>query len=85
MENYQELTNKQIQFSEIETKILQMIAQGKSVEEMAAILNINESKVETMRITMIQKVKAKNNYGMVAYGFYTGILQPQDIDFPIIH
>ncbi|MFI5172697.1 MAG: response regulator transcription factor, partial [Chitinophagales bacterium] len=61
-----ELT-RPIAFSDRETQILYLIAQGKTTREIADDLFLSANTVETHRKRMIKRVRAKNIFGVFNY------------------
>ena len=66
-----------VAFSERETQILQLIAQGKTSREIADELYISLNTVDTYRKRMIKRVRANNIFGVFHYTFRLGILSPE--------
>ncbi|MBC8045571.1 MAG: helix-turn-helix transcriptional regulator [Fimbriimonadaceae bacterium] len=72
-------TVQPIVFSKRETEVLKLIAQGKTSKEIAVELLLSIETIESHRKRMIKKVQTKNVYGVMAYGFFAGILKPEDV------
>jgi DNA-binding NarL/FixJ family response regulator len=65
-ENNQELTHRQ-------RKILQLLVEGSSAEEVANLLNISRRTVKFHKYTLMSKLKLKTNCGLVRYAIKRGI------------
>ena len=63
-------------FSDREKQILEMIAQGMTSREIADVLGLSENTVESHRKRMINRVAAKNIFGVFHYTISRGILEP---------
>jgi DNA-binding NarL/FixJ family response regulator len=57
-----------------EKKILPLIAQGKSSEEMAELLSLKKNTIESYRKDLIEKFKVSNSSELVDYAHRTGLL-----------
>jgi len=62
--------------TEREREILQLLAEGKSNKEAAAILNLSPYTVETHRTNMMQKLGLHNTAEIVLYAVRKGIITP---------
>ena len=58
----------QVNFNEKEIKILQLLAQDKTTEEISKIIFLSPRTIETIRQNMKQKVGAKTIAGLIMYG-----------------
>ncbi len=74
--NYPSGLHSPVAFTERETQILQLIAQGKTSREIADELYISLNTVDTYRKRMIKRVRANNIFGVFHYTFRLGILSP---------
>lgn len=57
-----------------EKKILPLIAQGRSSEEMAELLSLKKNTIESYRKDLIEKFKVSNSSELVDYAHRTGLL-----------
>ena len=57
-----------INFNEKEIKILQLLAQDKTTEEISKIIFLSPRTIETIRQNMKSKVGAKTIAGLIMYG-----------------
>lgn len=71
-------------FSDREKQILEMIAQGMTSREIADVLGLSENTVETHRKRMINRVEAKNIFGVFHYTISRGILEPSVFGDPYL-
>ncbi|MDP9113254.1 MAG: response regulator transcription factor [Acidobacteriota bacterium] len=62
--------------TEREREILQLLAEGKSNKEAAAVLNLSPYTVETHRTNMMQKLGVHNTAEIVLYAVRKGIITP---------
>jgi two-component system response regulator NreC len=62
--------------TEREREILQLLAEGKSNKEAAAVLNLSPYTVETHRTNMMQKLGLHNTAEIVLYAVRKGIITP---------
>lgn len=62
--------------TEREREILQLLAEGKSNKEAAAVLNLSPYTVETHRANLMQKLGLHNTAGIVLYAVRKGIITP---------
>lgn len=62
--------------TEREREILQLLAEGKSNKEAAAVLNVSPYTVETHRTNMMQKLNLHNTAEIVLYAVRKGIIRP---------
>ncbi|MFZ4056909.1 MAG: response regulator [Ferruginibacter sp.] len=68
-------TTTPIQFSEKEVKILQLLAQDKTTEEISKIIFLSPRTIETIRQNMKTKVNAKTIGGLIMYGMRNKIIE----------
>ena len=61
-------TNVPVNFNEKEIKILQLLAQDKTTEEISKIIFLSPRTIETIRQNMKTKVGAKTIAGLIMYG-----------------
>ena len=59
-----------------EREVLQLIAEGKSIKEIALVLCISAKTVETHRRRMVDKLDIRETAGLVRYAIRQGIIQP---------
>ncbi|HMV08760.1 MAG TPA: response regulator transcription factor [Cyclobacteriaceae bacterium] len=57
-----------------EKRILPLIAEGRSSEEIAGILNLKKNTVESYRKDLIEKFKVKNSSELINFAHRTGLL-----------
>jgi len=62
--------------TEREREVLQLLAEGKSNKEAAAVLNLSPYTVETHRTNMMQKLGLHNTAEIVLYAVRKGIITP---------
>jgi DNA-binding NarL/FixJ family response regulator len=62
--------------TEREREVLQLLAEGKSNKEAAAILNVSPYTVETHRTNLMQKLGLHNTAEIVLYAVRKGIITP---------
>jgi DNA-binding CsgD family transcriptional regulator len=60
--------NAPISFNEKEIKILQLLAEDKTTEEISKIIFLSPRTIETIRQSMKTKVNAKTIGGLIVYG-----------------
>lgn len=78
--------NKQNEvFTKKEKEILTCILQGMNASEMAEELSISPEKLTTYRRQMIRKANEQITFGTMAYGFFAGISQQDDMDISFIY
>ncbi|MGZ4056054.1 MAG: response regulator transcription factor [Bacteroidia bacterium] len=61
--------------SDQELQIIKLIASGKSISEIAEMLVENELAIKNSRSLLLQKMKIKNNAGLVLYAINEGIVE----------
>ncbi|MEO6219854.1 MAG: response regulator transcription factor [Ginsengibacter sp.] len=64
-----------ITFSEKELKILQLLAEDKTTEDISKIIFLSPRTIETIRQTMKNKVGAKTIGGLITYGMRNKIIE----------
>lgn len=80
------LDNKQNEvFTKKEQEILTCILQGMNAYEIAEELSISPEKLTTYRRQMIRKANEQITFGTMAYGFFAGVSQPDDMDISFIY
>ena len=62
-------------FSDQELQIIKLIASGKSISEIAETLVESELAIKNSRSLLLQKMKIKNNVGLVLYAINEGIVE----------
>ncbi len=62
--------------SEREREVLQLLAEGKSNKEAAAVLNLSPYTIETHRGNLMQKIGVHNTAEIVLYAVRKGIIKP---------
>jgi len=62
--------------SDREREVLQMIAEGRSNKEVASLLNISLTTVETHRAHILQKLDLRDRVQAVIYAYETGLASP---------
>ena len=68
-------TSAPITFSEKELKILQLLAEDKTTEEISKIIFLSPRTIETIRQNMKNKVGAKTIGGLITYGMRNKIIE----------
>ena len=68
-------TNIAIQFSEKEIKILQLLAEDKTTEEISKVVFLSPRTIETIRQNMKTKVDAKTIGGLIMYGMRNKLIE----------
>ncbi|UEG48942.1 response regulator transcription factor [Ferruginibacter lapsinanis] len=68
-------TTQAINFNEKEIKILQLLAQDKTTEEISKIIFLSPRTIETIRQTMKNKVNAKTIGGLIMYGMRNKLIE----------
>jgi DNA-binding NarL/FixJ family response regulator len=58
-------------------EILQMIAEGKALKEIARLLNLSVKTVETHRTMLMDRLNIHDNAGLVKYAMRTGMISPE--------
>jgi len=59
-----------------EREVLQLIAEGKTTKEIAAILGVSPKTVETHRMRLMDKLDIHETAGLVRYAIRRGVIQP---------
>jgi DNA-binding NarL/FixJ family response regulator len=59
-----------------ERQVLQLIAEGKTTKETAAVLDVSVKTAETHRTNLMEKLDIHSTAGLVRYAIRRGILQP---------
>ena len=59
-----------------ERQVLQLIAEGKTTKEAAAVLDVSVKTAETHRTNLMEKLDIHSTAGLVRYAIRRGILQP---------
>ncbi|HEV8337009.1 MAG TPA: response regulator transcription factor [Candidatus Polarisedimenticolia bacterium] len=59
-----------------EREVLQLIAEGKTIKEIAAILGISAKTIETHRMRLMDKLDIHDTAGLVRYAIRRGVIQP---------
>ncbi len=68
-------SNMPVQFSEKEIKILQLLAEDKTTEEISKVVFLSPRTIETIRQTMKNKVNAKTIGGLIMYAMRNKIIE----------
>jgi DNA-binding CsgD family transcriptional regulator len=68
-------SNTPVNFNEKELKILKLLAEDKTTEEISKIIFLSPRTIETIRQNMKQKVGAKTIAGLVMYGMRNKLLE----------
>lgn len=68
-------SNIPIQFNEKEIKILQLLAEDKTTEEISKIIFLSPRTIETIRQNMKTKVDAKTIGGLIMYGMRNKLIE----------
>src|SRR6185369_9105446 len=68
-------TNTPIHFNEKELKILQLLAEDKTTEEISKIIFLSPRTIETIRQNMKTKVDAKTIGGLIMYGMRNKLIE----------
>ena len=68
-------TGTPIQFNEKEIKILQLLAEDKTTEEISKIIFLSPRTIETIRQNMKTKVNAKTIGGLIMYGMRNKLIE----------
>ena len=55
-------------------EILQMIAEGKALKDIARLLNLSVKTVETHRTMLMDRLNIHDNAGLVKYAMRTGMI-----------
>jgi len=67
--------NLSIQFNEKEIKILQLLAEDKTTEEISKVIFLSPRTIETIRQNMKSKVNAKTIGGLIMYGMRNKLIE----------
>jgi len=59
-----------------EREVLQLIAEGKTIKEIAGILGISAKTIETHRMRLMDKLDIHDTAGLVRYAIRRGVIQP---------
>jgi two-component system response regulator NreC len=59
-----------------ERQVLQLIAEGKTTKEAAAVLDVSVKTAETHRTNLMEKLDIHSTAGLVRYAIRRGLLQP---------
>jgi len=59
-----------------EREVLQLIAEGKTTKEIAAVLGVSPKTVETHRMRLMDKLDIHETAGLVRYAIRRGVIQP---------
>jgi DNA-binding NarL/FixJ family response regulator len=59
-----------------EREVLQLLAEGKSMKEVAAVLNISPRTVEFHKYRLMERLGVKTNAELVQYAVRTGLIRP---------
>jgi DNA-binding CsgD family transcriptional regulator len=59
-----------------ERQVLQLIAEGKTTKETAAVLEVSVKTAETHRTNLMEKLDIHSTAGLVRYAIRRGLLQP---------
>lgn len=59
-----------------ERQVLQLVAEGKTTKEIAAVLNISVKTAESHRASIMQKLEIHDTAGLVRYAIRHGLIQP---------
>ena len=68
-------TNIAIHFNEKEIKILQLLAEDKTTEEISKVIFLSPRTIETIRQNMKSKVNAKTIGGLLMYGMRNKLIE----------
>jgi DNA-binding CsgD family transcriptional regulator len=68
-------TNIPVTFNEKEIKILQLLAEDKTTEEISKIIFLSPRTIETIRQNMKTKVNAKTIGGLIMYGMRNKLIE----------
>ncbi len=60
--------------SDREFEVLKLIAKGKTVSEVAAILSLSVATISTYRSRILEKMKLKNNAELILYAINDGLV-----------
>ncbi len=65
------------QLSPRQREILQLIAEGHSTKEIAALLGVSAKTVETHRTELMERLGIHGVAGLVRYAIHVGLVQPE--------
>jgi len=68
------------QLTSRQREILQLVAEGKSTKEMAALLNVTVKTVEAHRAQLMNKLDIHEIAGLVRYAMRVGLVPPERVD-----
>jgi DNA-binding CsgD family transcriptional regulator len=68
-------TSTPVSFNEKELKILQLLAEDKTTEEISKIIFLSPRTIETIRQNMKAKVNAKTIGGLIMYGMRNKLIE----------
>jgi DNA-binding CsgD family transcriptional regulator len=68
-------SNNPIHFNEKEIKILQLLAEDKTTEEISKTIFLSPRTIETIRQSMKTKVNAKTIGGLIMYGMRNKLIE----------
>jgi DNA-binding CsgD family transcriptional regulator len=68
-------TSVPVSFNEKELKILQLLAEDKTTEEISKIIFLSPRTIETIRQNMKSKVNAKTIGGLIMYGMRNKLIE----------
>jgi DNA-binding CsgD family transcriptional regulator len=68
-------TNTPVHFNEKELKILKLLAEDKTTEEISKIIFLSPRTIETIRQNMKTKVDAKTIGGLIMYGMRNKLIE----------
>jgi DNA-binding NarL/FixJ family response regulator len=60
--------------SEREREVFQLVAEGQSTKEIAGVLSVSPTTIETHRAHILQKLDIHNTAGLVLYAFRRGVI-----------
>ena len=65
------------QLTQREREVLQLIAEGRTMQEIATVLAISPKTVETHRYRLMDRLNIHHMAGLVRYALRTGLVQPE--------
>jgi DNA-binding NarL/FixJ family response regulator len=65
------------QLTQREREVLQLIAEGRTMQEIATVLAISPKTVETHRYRLMDRLNIHHVAGLVRYALRTGLVQPE--------
>ena len=68
-----------------ERLVLQLIAQGKTTKEVAAVLGVSTKTAETYRTRLMRKLDVRNTAGLVRYAVRHGVIQAAFAGWAIVN